>query len=393
MVNCGRITALAGVGLLAWLVGAAQSETPPAPPKPAGPTVARVSGPYTHANLTVFLLHGPDTLPDQKLLTLQEALEQKKAIVHETEQVNELAVENLAGDTGLYLQSGDIVKGGKQDRAIAYDLILPPKSGKVPIGSFCVEAGRWRQRGREAAGTFGTSAAQAPGKDLKLAINGAARQDQVWQKVKEAQDKLSKNVGKPVASGESATSLQLALEDKQLLEKLSAYEKALAGAAEGKADVIGVALAVNGKVEGAEVYGSAALFKKLWPKLLKSAATDALAELDEKKPFEAATAKGVEAFLADAAAGPAKEVALADGRAQRGEAMINAPAQAGQALARPADRAPQAGGQPGAAAPAAPAVAQRVRIVRYDGGKVLLVECQDKEQAQPSVIHRSYIAK
>src|SRR6516164_2944702 len=66
MVNCGRITALACVGLLAWLVGAAQSETPPAPPKPAGPTVARVSGPYTHANLTVFLLHGPNTLPDQK---------------------------------------------------------------------------------------------------------------------------------------------------------------------------------------------------------------------------------------------------------------------------------------------------------------------------------------
>ena len=32
-------------------------------------------------------------------------------------------------------------------------------------------------------------------------------------------------------------------------------------------------------------------------------------------------------------------------------------------------------------------------IVRYDGGKVLLVECQDKEQAQPSVIHHSYIAK
>ena len=151
MVNCGRITALACVGLLAWLVGAAQSETPPAPPKPAGPTVARVSGPYTHANLTVFLLHGPNTLPDQKLLTLQEALEQKKAIVHETSQVNELSVENLAGDTGLYLQSGDIVKGGKQDRAIAYDLILPPKSGKVRSA---------RSASRPAAG--GSAAARRP---------------------------------------------------------------------------------------------------------------------------------------------------------------------------------------------------------------------------------------
>jgi hypothetical protein len=39
----------------------------------------------------------------------------------------------------------------------------------------------------------------------------------------------------------------------------------------------------------------------------------------------------------------------------------------------------------------ASATAARVRIVRYDGQKVLLVECQDKEQ--PQVIHRSYIAK
>ena len=97
MSNRGRMVAVAGVGLLAWAVGAARSDSPPpaAPPKAAGPAVARVSGPFTHANLTVFLLHGPDVVAGQKFLTLQEALEQKKAVMHETSQVNELAVENL----------------------------------------------------------------------------------------------------------------------------------------------------------------------------------------------------------------------------------------------------------------------------------------------------------
>src|SRR5206468_6425665 len=94
-------------------------------------------------------------------------------------------------------------------------------------------------------------------------------------------------------------------------EKVSAYEAALAKGVDGKGDVIGVALCVNGKVEGAEVYGSAALFGKLWQKVLKAAVTDALAQKDDKKAFEPAAAKSVEAFLADAATGPAKEVPMA----------------------------------------------------------------------------------
>src|SRR5262249_58634887 len=111
-------------GVLAGLVGVGRAAAPPpAAPKPAGPAVARVSGPYTHANLTVFLLHGPDVVAGQKFLTLQEALEQKKAVVHETSQVNELAVENLADDVSLFLQTGDIIKGGKQDRVISFDLL------------------------------------------------------------------------------------------------------------------------------------------------------------------------------------------------------------------------------------------------------------------------------
>src|SRR5438046_116 len=91
-----------------------------------------VSGPFTHANLTIFPIHGKDTVTGRKLLTLQEALEQKKVVVHETSTVNELSVENVADDAEVFIQSGDIVKGGRQDRLLATDLIVPPKSGKVP---------------------------------------------------------------------------------------------------------------------------------------------------------------------------------------------------------------------------------------------------------------------
>jgi hypothetical protein len=377
---------MAGMGLLTCMAGMSWAEPAPAgPPKAESPAVKSVSGPFTQGNLTIFLLHGADVLPGKTILTLQEALTEKKAVVHETSQVNELSVENTSGDALLFIQSGDIVKGGKQDRAIAFDMLLPPKSGKVPIGSFCVEHGRWQQRGGEAAALFAGSTAQISGKELKGAVigNNAMKQGEVWQEVSNTQAKLSKSAGKPIAAAASPSSLQLSLEDKQLNEKLTAYEKALVGAVDGKSDVIGMALCVNGNVTGAEVYGSAALFRKLWPKLLKSAATEAMADLDEKKKFEPATAKAVDAFMAEAAAGAANEVQMAAApRQQAGQQQVGI----NEAL----------GGRPNVPQQA-PNVAQstpaRVRIVRYDGKKALLIESQDKEGAMPAVVHRCYIAK
>src|SRR5262245_32425628 len=47
-----------------------------------------VSGPYSHKNLTIFLLHGADQRQDKTPLTLQEAMERKIVVVHETGDVN-----------------------------------------------------------------------------------------------------------------------------------------------------------------------------------------------------------------------------------------------------------------------------------------------------------------
>src|SRR3984893_3965661 len=101
----------------------------------------RLEGPFTQGNLTVFLIHGKDRIKGQTFITLQEALAQKKVIGRETRGVNELTIENISGEE-VYVQSGDIVKGGQQDRMMAVDLILPPRSGRVGISAFCVENGR-----------------------------------------------------------------------------------------------------------------------------------------------------------------------------------------------------------------------------------------------------------
>lgn len=275
----------------------------------------RISGPYTEGNLTIFLIHGKDAIGDKKYLTLAEALEQKKAIVHETKNVNEVSVENLAADADLYLEAGDIIKGGQQDRIISQDMIIKPKSGKVPLPCFCVEAGRWTRRGNEDAAAFGGSPGKASSKGVQLAAQNSKDQSLVWKEVAQSQMRLSRSVGRSVQSEASPTSLQLSQEDKKLLEMVERYVKELGKTPEKEKEVIGYAAAINGKVENFDVYGSAALFGKLWPRLLRASAIEAVAALPkDKKKFEPATAAAVVKMLDDADKGKKKEEKVVNGR-------------------------------------------------------------------------------
>lgn len=256
-----------------------------------------ITGPYEHKNLAVFLIHGVDTISGKSFLTLQEALAQKKVIVFETKSVNELAIQNLSRED-VYVQSGDIVKGGQQDRMLAVDLIVPAKSGKIPIAAFCVESGRWTKRGGEQATNFSSSSAVASSKELKLAAKVARSQGDVWKNVAVAQDKLSANLNTSVNSITSPSSLQLAVENGKVQETANSYMKELERIVKSRPNVIGYVFAINGKVNSADVYASNALFLKLWPKMLKANAIEAIAELQPDQKFEPLSGEQAKAFLA-----------------------------------------------------------------------------------------------
>lgn len=267
-----------------------------------------LSGPYTHRNLTIFLVHGKNTIKSKSILTLQEALVQKKVVVYETKSVNELSIQNFSNED-VFVQAGDIVKGGAQDRMIGVDLIVPPRSGKLPISAFCVEHGRWSARGKEQARVFSSSSDAVVSREIKLAAKRSSSQGGVWQSVTVAQDKLSRNVGAVVNSPVSASSLQLAVEHEKVRETADNYVKALGNIPNHSDDVIGYVFAINGKVNSADIYGSSVLFRKLWPKLLKANAIEAIAELQQDK-FKPASVDNAKGFLSDSekAQGSAKDV-------------------------------------------------------------------------------------
>lgn len=271
----------------------------------------RLSGPSIHNNLAIYFVHGKSRSGPVPL-TLQEALVRKTVEVREIGRVNELEVENT-GDEAVFIQSGDIVKGGQQDRVLMVSLVLPPHSGPASIASFCVEQGRWSARGLEDAKRFSTANAALPSREAKIqmkrpapsqtespaADTTAARQREIWNSVAKIQGKLSSNLGASVAAPRSQSSLQLALENIRLEREQETYVNALETLGETADDIVGYVFAINGRLNSADIYPSNALFRKMWPKLLRASATEAISETDraaEPPPSIAA----VTAFIDDA---------------------------------------------------------------------------------------------
>ncbi len=262
-----------------------------------GPVVAAkectFSGPFTHQNLSIVLIHGPEAVAGQRVMPLQAALEQNLAVVHE----GALAIDNRA-DMPLFIQAGDIIKGGTQDRVLPYDYLVPVGTNRLPLNVFCVEAGRSFPRGQEISTSFQSSTEQLPGNKLHLAARHRHNQAEVWEGVRQIQLALARNVGGSVQSPQSQTSLQLTLESDRVQQAIQSYVDELAPRTVGENDVIGVAVAVNGRLQSAEVYASSGLFMELWPKLLKA---NAIAALAERQPGAAAappTVEAVQQFLA-----------------------------------------------------------------------------------------------
>ncbi len=256
-----------------------------------------LSGPYAHDNLAVYLIHREGADDGSVPLTLDEAMQQGLIEVIETGVVEELVVRNT-GDSEVFLQSGDIFKGGKQDRVLITSMIVPPGSGDLSVDVFCVESGRWSARGGEEAGWFSQSTARLPSRDGRIALfkeaqrwfapegdraawlDGEDLQSRVWESVGAVQADLGSAILLDVADERSPSSLQLSLENADLASALERYASSLGSLAQGHQDAVGYVFAINGRIAGGDEFANGGLFRKLWTRQLTAAATEAIAEKD-----------------------------------------------------------------------------------------------------------------
>jgi hypothetical protein len=254
-----------------------------------------------YKNLTVYLIEGKDRLTT-RYMTLEEAMDGGQIVLHETGNVGELVIDNLS-EWYVFVMAGDIVKGGRQDRTMATDVILKPVSQNIPLKSFCVEHSRWHQRGREDATHFSESKKMLSDEKLKIASRYRKSQGEVWDEVERYQRDASMALGNEVKSKESASSLQLTLDNENLQNSVKEYIAAIRPAFDKKSDITGFAFSINGRISTIENFGSAELFGKLRDKLLESAASEAFSKYDGKLNYRIPSAEDVKNFIIEAKSG------------------------------------------------------------------------------------------
>jgi len=310
---------LGALATIASTAPAANDRTPPQAARSGAPqTTMTLEGPYTHENLALYVVMGT-AVDNREYITLNAGLTSGLVAVREKgarggqdqAEVNTLEIENRSSKW-LFLQAGDIVKGGKQDRTIYTDLVLAPQSKPQPIEAFCVERGRWNA-GRDGL-VFASSPAMVSGTALKKAIQGEKNQGRVWQEVARAEERTVKAVrasGQPAPAEprlSSTGTYNAIVEHEAVKDTSAAYVAALLPQIQRHKNAVGLAVAINGSVAAVETYVSPSLFQKVSEKLLSSYALEAFLAREGARAANASSKDDVQRFVADAAsAAPATE--------------------------------------------------------------------------------------
>jgi hypothetical protein len=263
--------------------------------------------PIRSGNLTVFPVVANKSYDTAEFLTLDEGLRSGDVVVTEAGQarglirrrpgeppimhpmrdaeVNRLVLVNNS-KRPLLLLAGEIVTGGKQDRVIGKDRIVPAESDPVDLSVFCVEPGRWvPANGKYEFGSgVGGGAGLLASPVVRSKAMGAKDQQQVWDSVRSSQRAMAETVEVTGAAPavNATTSYARVMDNKEVQKKVDAvaepvqrnYESVIRQLRDKNA--VGVVVAVNGEIVWADILASTQLLQKYWPKLVRSYATEAV---------------------------------------------------------------------------------------------------------------------
>jgi hypothetical protein len=274
-----------------------------------------VLSPITHGNLTIFPVVGGTDYDTSHLITLDEGVKAGTVIITEqgalrglvrggqpisrgsTAEVNRLVLVNNS-DRTLQLLAGEIVTGGKQDRVIGADRLVPAHSDPIDLSVFCVEHGRWVSRSDQ----FASMKSQMAQPSVRMPAMAAKDQQQVWNQVAEARrsaaDVAAVTSASPMVQADNAD-LSTSFSQAQLgqttsyaatmaVPRVKAQIDSVAGSYSSivgelrKTGAKGVVVAVNGQLVWADVFASNDLLVRYWEKLVRSDAAESLTTASAK---------------------------------------------------------------------------------------------------------------
>jgi hypothetical protein len=235
---------------------------------------ARVGEGVTHERMTLFPLHVDDGTSGAAhasplaYRTLQEAIADGSVEVTEraSASVPELVLHNK-GQMMVLVLDGEEIVGGRQNRIVNASFLVAANV-TFPLPVTCVEAGRWHE----------VSARFVPGESSYHSLK-RLKHEQVTASLR-ASGRHTSDQGAVWASvAESASAADVASPTGAMHEiyrsreqDLAAYQQALSYVA----GAVGLIVALNGKVAGADLFDQPHTAEVLWAKLVRSYVLDAL---------------------------------------------------------------------------------------------------------------------
>jgi len=200
----------------------------------------------------------------------------------------------------LLLLAGEIVTGGKQDRVIGKDRIVPAESDPVDLSVFCVEPGRWVEKSANFGGLTGQMAQPA----VRSKAMADKDQQKVWGEVRNSQRAMAAAVPAPAAEAVGGTtSYATVMQNDEVRKQVDSVAAPVQRSYESvirqlrAQNAVGVVVAVNGEIIWADLFASTSLLEKYWPKLVRSYAAEAVT--GRRTRSRSASSAVAQAFLDD----------------------------------------------------------------------------------------------
>jgi hypothetical protein len=225
-----------------------------------------ICNPIKYKNLTIYPLAISKGRDKKSIITLDEAFKKGHIEIVEkaSSEVNTVVLVNTS-KYYVFILAGEIITGCKQDRMVSEDCLIPPHSGKIYLSVYCTEHGRWNEKSKKFA-TGGI--AINPG--MRETAKASKSQSEVWAKVEEKRAE--------VGAAPSPTDAYMdIINDKDVEKELKPYVDKFSKIPEISGwNTVGVLAAVGDEIIIVDLFTNHKLFKKLWNKLIRSYALDAI---------------------------------------------------------------------------------------------------------------------
>jgi hypothetical protein len=196
----------------------------------------------------------------QNIVSLSQALKQGLVTVQERgttaiENVHWLSLYNNS-DKNVFVSSGEVLAGGRQDRVVSKDTIVIAKSGRIDLPVMCVEEGRWSEKDKKFVYK------KMANTHLRKTIDETRSQVQIWKEINNQLDsgKIRNKTLSYLSRDKDKVFIKLQNEYWQFFQNRLAPPDS---------NVVGIVCMSGNKILGSDIFISSNLFYGKWQALMQ----------------------------------------------------------------------------------------------------------------------------